>query len=62
MPDATFTTATFFVAIALTFLAFTVAAFLCDRAGRMFIAAFLAAGAWLSAAVLAFVTWLAFLR
>jgi hypothetical protein len=51
-----------FVPIVLTFLAFGVSAFVSDRQGHMFIAAFLAAGAWLSAAALALVTWLAFRR
>jgi hypothetical protein len=41
------------VAIALTLLAFTLSALASDRLGHTFIAAFLAAGAWLSAAALA---------
>jgi hypothetical protein len=64
MPEtlATLPTTTLFVAIVLTFLAFAVSAFVCDRQGHMFVAAFLAAGAWLSAAALALVTLLAFQR
>jgi hypothetical protein len=46
-------TAMWFAAIALAFLGFAAGAFLCDRAARMFIAAFLSAGAWGSAAGLA---------
>jgi len=62
-PLATFpTTTSLLVAIALTFLAFTVSALASDRMGHKVIAAFLAAGAWLSAAALALVTWFAFWR
>jgi hypothetical protein len=60
MLKATMPTVTLFVAIVPAFLAFCVAAYFCDRTGRMFIAAFLSAGAWLCAAALAFVIWRAF--
>jgi hypothetical protein len=62
MLKATMPSVTLFVAIVPTFIAFAVAAYLCDRAGRMFIAAFLSAGAWLPAAALALITWVAFRR
>jgi hypothetical protein len=52
--------AMWFAAIGLAFLAFAAGAFLCDRAGRMFIAAFLSAGAWACAAAFALLMWLAF--
>ena len=60
MLEATLSTVTLFVALVLTLLAFGVGAFICDRRGRMFIAAFLSACAWASAAVLALLTWLVF--
>jgi hypothetical protein len=53
---------TVFVAVVLTFVAFAMAAYLCERAVRMFVAAFLSAGAWLSVAILALITWLTFRR
>jgi hypothetical protein len=59
MLKATMPTVTLFVAVVLTFLTFAVAAYFCDRAGRLFMAAFLSAGAWLSVAALALITWLA---
>jgi hypothetical protein len=62
-PLATFSTTTLLlVAIAMTFLAFTLSALASDRLGHRVIAAFLAAGAWLSAAALALLIWFAFWR
>jgi hypothetical protein len=62
-PPATLSTTTLMlVATAITFLAFTLSALASDRLGHRVIAAFLAAGAWLSAAALAFVIWFAFWR
>jgi hypothetical protein len=62
MLEPPYSTATLFAAIVLTFLAFAVSAFFCDRRGHVFIAAFFAAGAWLFAAVLALATWFALRR
>jgi hypothetical protein len=62
-PLATFSTATLLlVALALACLAFALSALASDRLGHRVIAAFLAAGAWLSGAALAFVIWFAFWR
>jgi hypothetical protein len=61
-PVATFPTATVFVVVMLSFLAFAASAAACDRSGHLFVAAFLAAGAWLFAAALALLTWLTFRR
>jgi hypothetical protein len=59
---ATFPTITMFMLIVISLLAFAVSAVACNRSGHMFIAAFLAAGAWLFAAALALLAWLTFRR